>query len=73
MDADDRELFRHLMARATVMLEDAAGLAVEGHSLQISQYRTIELAGQLQTAARDVGALTEAAAIVASRGINQED
>lgn len=30
MDAGDRELFRHLMAKATAMLADAAGLAVEG-------------------------------------------
>ena len=73
MDADDRELFRHLMAKANVMLEDAAALAAEGQSLQISQERMIELVGPLQAAAQDVGALAGAATVIASGGINHDD
>ena len=73
MDADDRELLRHLMAKATALLENAAALAAEGQSSQISNDRMIEIAGRLEAAAKDVGALTGAAAIVASRGINQDD
>lgn len=73
MDADDRELFRHLMAKATVMLEDAAGLAAEGQSSQISQDRMIKLAARLEATVQDVAALAGAAAVIASGSINHED
>lgn len=73
MDADDRELFRHLMVKATVMLEDAAGLAAEGQSSQISQDRMIKLAGRLEATVQDVAALAGAAAVIASGSINHDD
>ena len=73
MDAGDPELFRHLMAKATVMLEDAAGLAAEGQSSQISQDRMIEIARRLQAAAQDVTALAGAAAVIASDGVRHDD
>ena len=73
MDADDRELFRHLMAKATAVLEDAAALAAEGQSSQLSQDRMIALAGRLLAAARDVAALADTASAVASSSLNHED
>ena len=73
MDAGDRELFCHLMAKATVMLEDVAGLAAEGQSSRTSHGRMIEIAGRLQAAVQDIAALAGAAAVVASSGINQDD
>lgn len=73
MDADDRELFGHLMAKATAMLEDAAEMVAEGQSSRISQDRMIKLGGRLQAAAKDIAALTGAAAIVASDGIHHDD
>ena len=73
MDADDRELFRHLMAKATAVLEDAAALAMEEQSPQISNDQMIELAGRLEAAVQDVAALAGAAAVIASRGTNQDD
>ena len=73
MDANDRELFRHLMAKATSMLEDAAGLAAEGQSSQFSQEQMIELACRLLAAARDVAALAGAATVIASGSVNHDD
>ena len=73
MDADDRELFRHLMAKATSMLEDATGLATEGQSPRTSHDRMIEIAGRLQAAARDITALAGAATVIASGSVNQDD
>ena len=73
MDADDRELFCHLMAKATAMLEDAASTAAEGQSSQLSQERMIEIAHRLQAATQDVAALAGASSVISSRGINQDD
>ena len=73
MDADDRELFRHLMTKATVMLENAASTAAEGQSSRTSHGRMIEIAGRLQAAVQDIAALAGAAAVVASSGVNQDD
>lgn len=73
MDAGDRELFCHLMAKATSMLEDAATLAAEGQSSRTSQGRMIEHASRLKAAVQDVAALAGASSVIASRGINQDD
>ncbi len=73
MDADDRELFRHLMSKTTTILEDTATLAAEGQSSQVSQNRRIALAGQLQAAAQDIVALSKAAAVLSSQGTNHDD
>ena len=73
MDAGDEELFCHLMAKATIMLEDAAGRAAEGQAPQISQDRMIELAGRLEATAQDVSALSGAATVIASGNVNQDD
>ena len=73
MDAGDRELFRHLMAKATAMLENAAGLAAEGQSPLLSQDQMIEVARRLQAAAQNVAALADAATTVASSPLNHDD
>ena len=73
MDADDQELFCHLMAKATVMLEDAAALAADGQSSQISEERMIGIARRLQATGRDVAVLADAATAVASSPLNHDD
>lgn len=68
MDDDHRELANWLFATATAMLEEAAGTAAAGQSPRNDALQLIELGRRLQTAARDVAVIAEAAAIIAQRG-----
>ena len=72
MDDDYRDLANRLFATATAMLEDAIGTAVAGQSPRLDARRLGDAARRLQAAGREIGAIAEAAAIVASLGLPQQ-
>ena len=64
---DDRELARRLFVIATAMLEDAIEIAAAGQASKRRAAELVELAERLQTAVRDIAAISEGIAIIASR------
>ena len=73
MDDDDRELLRHLFAVATEFAESAHDIAANGQSGHLDAQNYADLARQLQTAARNITTLAEAAAIIATRSAGTAD
>jgi len=71
MDDDRRELANRLFAAVTAMLEDAIEVAVAGQSSRLNPARLADIGHRLQTAARDIVAVAEAATIVANLGVNR--
>ncbi len=71
MNDNDRELVRRLFTSATELIETAHNAAVAGQSGEIAAGEYVEIARQLQAAARDIVALAEAAMVVANPDINQ--
>ena len=67
MDNDDRELLRHLFAVATGIAESAHDAAAKGQSGHPAAQDYADLAHRLHTAARNIPALAEAAAIIATQ------
>ena len=72
MDDDHRELARRLFAVATEILEDAIEIAVAGQSPRASATDLFDNAERLQSAARDIVAIAEAAMIVARLRVNHD-
>ncbi len=67
MDDDERELLRHLFVAATEFVESAHDAATKGQSARHSAEDYADAARRLHAAARDIAALAEAAAIIATR------
>ena len=65
MDDDHRELVRRLFAAMAEMAETAHEAAIAGQSEALTARDYAEAAHRLQGAARDIAALTEAAAVIA--------
>ena len=65
MDNDNRELLQHLFAVVTGFAESAHDAAVRGQSGRLTAQEYIDMAGQLRTAACNITALADAAAIIA--------
>lgn len=65
MDEDTRELVNRLFVTATAMLEDASLIAAAGQSVTPSPSALADHARRLQSAARTIAAIAEAAAIIA--------
>ena len=66
MDDDDRELARRLFATATALIETAHEAAVAGQAGEIAAGDYAAAARRLQTVARDIAALAEAALVIAA-------
>jgi hypothetical protein len=66
MDDDHRELVRRLFAAATEMTETAHEIATAGQSEALTARAYAKAAGRLETVARGIAALAEAAAVIAS-------
>lgn len=64
------ELVNHLFAAATEMLEDAAGVAVEGQSPRLQGSQLANHGVRLRALARDITTIAEAAAIIAKPDAN---
>lgn len=60
-DSDDLELARHLFAKVTAMLEDAAAVALKGQGARVSRVRVLAHARRLKA---DVEALQAVVAAV---------
>ena len=73
MDDDDGELLRHLFAVATEFAESAHDIAANGQSGHLVAQDYADLAHRLQTAARNITTLAEAAAIIATRSAGTAD
>lgn len=71
MNDDHLKLVQHLFAAATALIEAAHHTAVAGQSVEIVAEDYAEAAHKLQTTARNIAVLAEAAMIVANSGINQ--
>ena len=71
MDEDDRELVRRLMARATIMLEEAIAAAVAGQSPHAAPDQRLEGAPRLHAAALDIAAVAQAAVIITTAGLEE--
>ena len=67
MEDDHRELVRRLFAMATEIVESAHDTAANGQSGQLAAQDYADLAHQLLLATRDITALAEAAAVIATR------
>ena len=65
MDRDDRETVCRLMAKATMLLEDTAAVALEGQSSRLAARDYARIGHQLQTAAHDIATVAETATIIA--------
>ncbi len=68
MSDDYRELARRLFATATAMLEDATEVSISGQSQRLIPAKLADHGRRLQTAARDVAAVAEAAIVIAHLG-----
>ncbi len=68
MDDDYRELANRLFATATAMLEDATEIAAAGQSPRLNPPQLANHGHRLQSAARDISVIAEAALIVANLG-----
>lgn len=66
MDEDDRGTVCRLMAKATMLLEDAAAMALEGQPSRLAARDYARIGHQLQTAAHDIATVAETATIIAS-------
>lgn len=62
-DPEDRELLRHLFAKSTALLEDAAAIGLKGQGTRVSRSRAAAYAGRLNARVEAVRGLL--AAIVA--------
>ena len=71
MDDDHRELVNRLFATATAMLEDAIEHAMAGQSPRLDGSQLVDHGHRLRSAVEDIAAIAEAAAIVASLGIDR--
>ncbi len=69
MDEDDTELVRRLMAKATVMLEEAIEAAVAGQSPHAAPDELLDGARRLHAAGLDIAAVARAAVIISTAGV----
>lgn len=68
MDKDTRELARQLFAQATMILEDAHELAVEGQSARLTAQAADKYTKSLQQAGQNLVMLVEAIQVVIGSG-----
>ncbi len=68
MSDDYRELARRLFATATAMLEDATEISISGQAHRLIPSKLADHGRRLQTAARDIAAVAEAAIVIAQLG-----
>ena len=66
MDDDHRELLRRIFVAAAEITETAHEVATAGQSESLTVGDYAEAAGRLETVARGIAALAEAAAVIAS-------
>ncbi len=69
MDDDHRELANWLFAAATAMIEDMIETAVAGQSSRLSPSQLADYGLSLQSAARDVAIIAEAAMVIARQRV----
>lgn len=68
MSDDYRELVRRLFATATAMLEDATEVSISGQSQRLVPSKLADYGHRLQTTARDIAVVAEAAIVIARLG-----
>lgn len=71
MDEDDRELVRRLMAKATVMLEEAIEAAVAGQSPDAAPDQLLDCARRLHAAVLEIATVAQAAVIITTAGLEE--
>ena len=73
MDDDKSELLRRLFVVATEFVDSAHDAAAKGQSARITANDYSDAARALQAVARDIAALAEAAAVIATRSPEMAD